>query len=432
MNDSATPVSPVRPRWMIAAAAVVMQMCLGVLYAWSVFRPALKEQYGWTPDQTIAPYRYSLLFFTIAMIIAGFWQDKKGPRLVGSVGGALLGLGCLLSAYIGNTVNGLILAYGVIGGLGIGLAYVTPVATCVKWFPDKRGTMVGLAVMGFGAGTVVFAPILARLIGTDATQYARTLPLTFQVMAVIMFVFVIGAAQFFTVPPAGWKPEGWSPPVKAGGAGANDFTAPQMLRTWQFWALWVCYFLGSSVGLTTIGEAKVFAERLSDSTTAAAAVSILAVFNGLGRVAWGAISDRIGRVTAVALMGGVYALACALLLRTADTYTVALIGLCLVGFAFGGFLGVMPAFNAEYYGSRNIGLNYGLLFTAYGLAGFFVPKYVNESIIKPAGAAGAAGAYGQMFTLLSIGAVVAVVLALIQRRPTAPASAPAGQAATAA
>ena len=139
-------------RWRFVIAALVMQLCLGALYSWSVFRGPLETLYGWSKETSIAPFRYSLLFFTLAMVVAGFWQDKKGPRLVGSIGGALLGTGCLLAALMGHTPPGLNFAYGILGGLGIGFAYVTPIATCVKWFPDKRGMVVGLAVMGFGAG----------------------------------------------------------------------------------------------------------------------------------------------------------------------------------------------------------------------------------------------------------------------------------------
>ncbi|TFG58233.1 MAG: MFS transporter, partial [Deltaproteobacteria bacterium] len=152
-------------RWKFVYAALVMQLCLGVLYSWSVFRGPLESVNGWTKAVSIAPYRYSVLFFTISMIIAGFWQDKKGPKLVGSVGGALMGTGVLLSAFMWQSEWGLKFAYGILGGLGVGFAYVTPIATCVKWFPDKRGTIVGLAVLGFGAGSLIFAPLIERLLG---------------------------------------------------------------------------------------------------------------------------------------------------------------------------------------------------------------------------------------------------------------------------
>jgi OFA family oxalate/formate antiporter-like MFS transporter len=424
LTDEGGSPQAVGNRWIIAISAVVMQMCLGVLYAWSVFRTPLEKLYHWDKAASVAPYRYSLLFFTLGMIVAGLWQDRKGPRLVGSVGGLLLGTGCLLAAFVGSTQTGLVAAYGVIGGLGVGFAYVTPIATCVKWFPDKRGLIVGLAVMGFGAGTVVFAPLLAGLIGTDAAQYGVTIPKTFEVMAVIMYIGVIGAAQMFRVPPKGWKPAGWNPPETAKAAGGHSTV--QMLQTWQFYALWALFALGASVGLTAIGEAKPYMERLGDpsdpkaaAAAAAAAVGILSLFNGGGRLIWGAISDKLGRKLTTALMGAVYVIACAFFLRTASSYTMGLVGLCMVGLCFGGYLAIMPAFNADFYGAKNFGLNYGLQFSAYGLSGFFVPYYFSE-VLKGFGKNRLTEGYAQVFTTLAIVAVVAVVLAVILRKPPAP------------
>ncbi len=274
-------------RWRFVAAALVMQLCLGVLYSWAVFRGPLEELHGWSKSTSIAPFRYSLLFFTLAMVVAGFWQDRKGPRLVGSAGGLLLGAGCLLAAWIGDTPTGLILAYGVLGGVGVGFAYVTPIATCIKWFPDKRGMIVGLAVMGFVAGSLIFAPLLEALIGTDASRYAETIPRTFMVMAASFLVCVFGSAQFYRVPPAGWLPAGWSPPQTAGVEETQDFTPREMLGTWQFYVLWLIYFLGTSVGLTAIGQAsRIIREMGAEGAalTGVAALGVMSFFKGIGRL----------------------------------------------------------------------------------------------------------------------------------------------------
>jgi MFS transporter, OFA family, oxalate/formate antiporter len=417
-----------------------MQVCLGVLYAWSVFRTPLSQLHpAWTKADTLAPFNYMLLCFTIAMVVAGLWQDRMGPRVVGSFGGLLLGTGCLIASFTCSTPSGLLLAYGVLGGLGVGCAYVTPIATCVKWFPDRRGMISGLAVMGFGAGAVIFAPLLNTLIGQhklDPQTYATTIPMTFRVLAAIMYVIVIGAAQVFRVPPAGWKPSGWNPPQTQAKSASADYSTARMLSTWQIYALWIAYFLGSSVGLTVIGEARPYIEQLlksapgsgmTDAAAAAAAtgaVMIIGLFNGGGRLFWGFVSDKIGRNVSTVLMSAVLAVACRFLLRDAGTYSAAMYGICLVGLAFGGFLALMPAFCADYYGSKNFGLNYGVLFSAYGLAGFFVPKHFSEYLgtMKVSPAAG----YAQVFTTLAIGAVIALVLAAIVRKPagnTAPAPA---------
>ena len=373
-------------RWRLVAAALVMQLCLGVLYSWAVFRGPLEELHGWSKSTSIAPYRYSLLFFTFAMVVAGFWQDRKGPRLVGSVGGLLLGAGCLLAAWIGDTPTGLILAYGVLGGAGVGFAYVTPIATCIKWFPDKRGMLVGLAVMGFGAGSLIFAPLLEALIGTDASRYQETIPRTFLVMAAIFLVCVIGSAQFYRVPPAGWRPAGWSPPQTAGAAGTQEFTPREMLGTWQFYVLWLIYFLGTSVGLTAIGQASPIIREMGAEAavlTGGAALGVMSFFNGIGRLSWGSLSDKLGRNRTAVAMFAVYAVACLALLRTASEFWPLLVGLCMVGFSFGGYFALLPSFTADYFGSRHVGANYGIMFTAYGLCGSSCRSISPRSWIKP-------------------------------------------------
>src|SRR5260370_26991238 len=201
MNTASVPVPSGRLRY--AAAAVFMQVLLGVLYSWSVFRGPLAQLHGWSKSQTIAPYRYSLLAFAAGMIVAGFWQDRKGPRVVASVGGFLLGTRCLLAAWIGPTVVGLVLAYGVVAALGVGFAYVTPIATCIKWFPDKRGMIVGLAVMGFGVGPLVFGPLLEALIGKDPARLGRTIPRSIRILAAIFYAAEIISAQLYMASTAG-------------------------------------------------------------------------------------------------------------------------------------------------------------------------------------------------------------------------------------
>jgi OFA family oxalate/formate antiporter-like MFS transporter len=406
-------------RWRFAAAAFVMQLCLGVLYAWSVFRNPLATLYGWSKAQTIAPYRYSLLFFTLGMIVAGFWQDRKGPRVVASAGGLLLALGCLLAAYLGDSVSGLILAYGVIGGLGVGFAYVTPIATCVKWFPDHRGAIAGFAVMGFGAGPLLFGPLLERLIGSEPALYATTIPRTFLTIAVIFGICVIGTAQIYRVPPAGWRPPGWTPPP-ASSARREEFHPGETLRSWQFWVLWLVYFLGASIGLTAIGEAAPFlteAAKAGAFLSAGAALGVMSVFNGAGRLFWGALSDRLGRKGAAGLMFGLYIIACLLVLRGAAGFAAGLAGLSMIGFAYGGFLALMPSFTADYFGSKSLGANYGLLFTAWGLSGFFVPGLFAGLLDRARLAGATAAGYDRIFLILAMLAVAGAAATVTLRRP---------------
>ena len=409
-------------RWRFVGAAIVMQLCLGALYSWSVIRGPLEAVHGWDKAQSIAPYRYSVAFFALAMIAAGFWQDKKGPRLVGSVGGILLGTGCMLAAFMGGGASptGMIITYGVLGGLGTGFAYVTPIATCVKWFPDKRGMIVGLAVLGFGAGSLIFAPLIEKLLGTNPDAWAQTIPRTFIILSVTFYICVIGAAQVYRVPPAGYTPPGWTPPAAVGAPTREEYPPAEMMKTWQFYALWVIYFLGTAVGITAIGQAKPIIVELSKGTaamTGGTAVGLMSFFNGVGRLVWGTTSDKIGRNITTAAMYGVYVIACLFFLRNATNFWQVLIGLCIVGFSYGGYLALMPSFTADYFGTKNIGANYGIIFTAWGVCGFTVPKYFGGIMVKAKAAGNIAAGYNQVYFTLAVMSAIGIALALIVKRP---------------
>ena len=405
-------------RSKFAAAAVFMQVLLGVLYSWSVFRAPLAQLHGWSQAQTIAPYRYSLLAFAAGMIVAGFWQDRKGPRLVASIGGFLLGTGCLVASFYGNTLEGLIAGYGIIAGVGVGFAYVTPIAMCIKWFPDKRGFIVGLAVMGFGVGPLVFGPLIEALIGKNPAEYASTIPRTFLVLAVLFYIGVIGSAQFYRVPPKGWLPQGWTPPPRK--FIGEDLPPSLALRTWQFYALWALYFVGTSVGLTAIGEASPLLKQMASPTTllsAGVALGVMSVFNGAGRLGWGSVSDRFGRKFAVFAMCAGSILACVGFLRTADGFGILLAGLCIAAFSYGGYLALMPSFTADYFGPTHVGANYGLLFTAWGICGFVVPGYFAGIMDRAKAAGNLAAGHDQVYFTLAALSLAGVVLTAILRPP---------------
>ena len=400
-----------------------MQVLLGILYSWSVFRGPLELLHGWTRAQTVMPYRYSLLSFATGMIIAGFWQDKQGPRVVASVGGVLLALGCLVAGLMDETVQGLVIGYGLIAGVGVGFAYVTPIAMCVKWFPDKRGMIVGLAVMGFGLGPLVFGPWLEWMIGKDVALMNETIPKTFFVLAGLFLVGVVGAAQLYAVPPAGWKPAGWK-----GGqsqASALEMGAGEMVRSWKFYVLWGIYFLGSSVGLTAIGEASPLLREASKGgamMSAGAGLGVMSVFNGLGRLGWGSISDRYGRLPAVLGMFATSVVACGAVLRVSDGFGSLLLGLCLVAFAYGGFLALMPAMTADFFGAKYVGANYGIMFSAWGLCGFLVPGYFASMLDAARSQGDLAGGYAEVFGILAFLSLAGagIATALNFKKPVAP------------
>jgi MFS transporter, OFA family, oxalate/formate antiporter len=402
----------------LAAAAIFMQVLLGVIYSWSVFRGPLAQLHGWSRAETIAPYRYSMLAFAVAMVLGGIWQDRKGPRVVATTGGLLLGAGCLLAAWLGDSLNGLIFSYGIVAAFGVGFAYVTPIATCIKWFPDQRGRIVGLAVMGFGVGPLLFGPLLEALLGKDPAQFAVTVPRTFVVLSVIFFIGVVGAAQLYQVPPAGWRPAGWSPP--AGQAAAVEISPREMLRMWQFYVLWFVYFLGTAVGLTAIGEATPLLQEMAKSTavlSAGAALGVMSICNGVGRLAWGSVSDRFGRKPAVLMMCVVSVLACLGFLRTAGSFSTLLLGLCLAAFAYGGYLALMPAYTADYFGPKNVGANYGLIFSAWGVCGFLIPGYFAGIMDRARVAGDLAAGYNEVYWKLALIAAVGAAVAALLRPP---------------
>lgn len=393
-------------RWVVIAGALIIQVSLGAVYIWSVFQTPLLAQFpGWSETQVTLPAQLVIAVFAFAVILGGRVQDRLGPRLVGTVGGLILGLGLMLAGLTGHFSEGPALAwlvgtYAVLGGLGIGMAYVCPVATCVKWFPDKRGLITGLAVAGFGAGAFFFAPLARALIGGgDYELFGIALfPLpqtgvfdTFTVLGLIFLTAVVLGAQLLRNPPPGYCPSGWTPPTpgsRGQPSGASDFTPGEMLRTPTFWLLWATYLAGSTAGLMVIMKAAPIWETFSLSaaagvpvsyerfatiaSAAAMAVAVLALFNAAGRILWGRVSDSLGRKQTLILMF----VLCALVLFALDwmrPYPLYLLGVSLVALCFGGYLALYPAITADYYGTRHIGVNYGLLFTAYGTGGLLGP-----------------------------------------------------------
>ena len=394
-------------RWLMVAAALVLQICLGVLYAWSVFRAPLMKQFGWTVKEAGYPYMASLFFFAVGMIFAGRWQDKAGPRKVAIFGGLLLGAGAILAGAIGQTIGGMVFAYGILGGLGVGFAYVTPIATCIKWFPDMRGTITGLAVFGFGAGTLVFGPLINKLVGSIGVAS------TFYTLGVIFIICVCGAGSFFKVPPAGYKPAGWTPPAPAPGVAQKaDWSPGEMIGAGQFWLLWIIYFFGAAAGLMIIGQAVPIGLEVAklDKAVAAGGLGIMALLNGLGRLAHGSVSDKLGRQKTVMLMFAEYIVAFVLILPNSDTFLKWLVGICIVGFSYGGYLALMPSLTADYFGTKSLGQNYGYLFTAWGCAGLGGPYMIDY--IKTT-----TGAFTNAMYAITVVCVLGLVLCFFSKRP---------------
>src|ERR1700692_4275966 len=285
-------------RWVIAIAGVFLQIALGAGDAWSVFRVPLAKQFGWSISEVTLTFTISIFVLGFAAFFGGLWLNRKGPRIVALTGGALYGLGVFLASF-SHSLSWLYLSYGVIGGVGLGLGYIVPVAVLVKWFPDRRGLITGIAVGGFGAGALITAPVATRLI-----QSVGVLS-TFAYLGVAYLIVTIISGSFMQNPPDGWKPEGWSPTASETSQRAgHDFILSEALKTWQWWALWLLLFLNTCAGISVISqEAPIFQELTRvTAVVAGGMVGVASLGNAVGRVFWAWVSDLITRRATFAFM----------------------------------------------------------------------------------------------------------------------------------
>jgi len=366
----------IKNRWGIAAAGFLMQMALGAVYAWSVFRNPLSKQFGWSIAQVTLTFTICICVVGIAAFFGGLWLNKKGPRVVALTGGFLYGLGVFLASFSANNLLWLYLSYGVIGGIGLGFSYIVPVAVLVKWFPDRRGLITGVAVGGFGAGALVTAPVANRLIQTVGVLQ------TFAYLGIGYLIVTMATGLFMLNPPDGWKPAGWTPSASQTAQRATkDYTLAAALKSWQWWALWLLLFLNTSAGISLISQESPMFQKIASVTVAVAAgmVGVVSIGNAAGRVVWAWISDTITRRWTFAVM---FLLQFALFWILPSITSAAI--LTFVSFVilmcYGGGFGTMPAFAADYFGAKNVGPIYGLMLTAWGAASAFCPLLIAHTL----------------------------------------------------
>ncbi len=395
-------------RWGIAFAAVVLQIALGAVYAWSVFRKPLTARFGWSIEQVTLTFTIAIFVLGFSAFFGGLWANRSGPRVVAMTGGLLYGAGVALASLSGRGLPWLYLSYGVLGGIGLGFAYIIPISVLVKWFPDRRGLMTGIAVGGFGAGALVTAPVATHLIKTVGVLT------TFLYLGLAFLVVGVAAGSFMVNPPAGYVPEGWTPPaalIKT--EAARDFTLGEALRSWQWWALWLLLFLNTSAGISIISQESPLFQELAGVTAVVAAgmVGIVAFGNALGRVFWAWFSDLIPRRFVFLIMFLLQAALFWLLpgINSQGTLTVVafIILLC-----YGGGFGTMPAFAADYFGPRYVGSIYGLMLTAWGFASAFGPLLIAHT-------RQATGHYASGLHILAVVVLCAAVLPFFVRPPRA-------------
>ena len=358
-------------RWVIVIAGVFLQIALGAVYAWSVFRVPLAKQFGWSISEVTLTFTISIFVLGFAAFFGGLWLNRKGPRVVALTGGALYGLGVFLASFSHN-LWWLYLSYGVIGGIGLGLGYIVPVAVLVKWFPDRRGLITGIAVGGFGAGALITAPLATRLIQTVGVLN------TFAYLGIAFLIVTVVAGLFMQNPPEGWKPEGWAPSaIQTSQRAGHDFTLGEALKTWQWWALWLLLFLNTCAGISIISqEAPIFEELTGVSALVAGSmVGLASIGNAAGRVFWAWLSDSITRRATFFTMFLIQVVLFWFLPNVATASLMTIIAFVVL-MCYGGGFGTMPAFTADYFGSRNVGPIYGLMLTAWGFASAFGPLLI--------------------------------------------------------
>jgi OFA family oxalate/formate antiporter-like MFS transporter len=359
-------------RWGIAIAGVFLQIALGAVYAWSVFRIPLSKQFGWSISQVTFTFTISIFVLGFAAFFGGLWMNRQGPRIVALTGATLYGLGVFLASFSANKLWWLYLSYGFIGGLGLGLGYIVPVAVLVKWFPDRRGLITGIAVGGFGAGALITAPVATALIQTVGVLR------TFAYLGIAYFVVAVIAALFMRNPPEGWQPEAWTPSAKQTSQRAtHDYVLSEALKRWQWWALWLILFLNTSAGISLISqEGPVFQELTRVSALAAGEmVGIASLGNGVGRVFWAWMSDLITRRVTFAVMFALQVALFLLLPKITLPWVIATVTFIIL-MCYGGGFGTMPAFTADYFGPKNVGPIYGLMLTAWSFASAFGPLLI--------------------------------------------------------
>lgn len=348
-----------RGRWLLIPMGMMILMCLGSVYSWSIFRTPLEAELGLSASASLLPFTFALVSYAAVMPIAGFFIPRIGTRLMTALGGAVVGAGYILSSFA-NNVGMLVLSYGVIAGTGVGIAYGVPMVVVSRWFPDRKGLAVGLTIIGFGLSPLITAPLANQLIGAYSTRPAlRMLGIAFT--AIILIV-----AMTMKLPPKGWHPPS---EVTAPISLPPATYPPSMLKTRSFYALWVCYAIGTLVGLSAIGISSVVGEEMIQTTPAVAAssVSLFAVFNGVSRPLFGWLVDR-HKPHAIAIVSYVLILIACILMINAEVGHVAtyLVAFSLFWFCLGGWLAMAPTMTLRFFNPDHYAQNYGIVFTAYG------------------------------------------------------------------
>ena len=377
--------------WSVVLAGTGINLAFGVLYAWSIFGSALQADHGWSAKQAALPYTMAIIMFAIMMIPAGRLQDKIGPRKVVTIGGVLIGLGCIVAGTLGNFA-GVVIGFGLLAGSGIGLGYASTTPPAVKWFaPEKKGLITGIVVGGFGLASIYIAPLSKFLLHDYGVFKA------FQMLGVLFLFITIPLAQLVKNPE--------TPVVSATQKKAvHNMTVKEMVKTKEFYQLWFMFVAGATGGLMVIGSVKSIALPIVGAAAGFTLIALASIANALGRPMAGIISDRLGRGKT---MGILYLLQASMFLVLNNFeisgFVTILIIVMVIYFSYGSMLSVFPSACSDNYGTKNLGLNYGVLFSAWGIGGVFGPML--GAFIKDA-----TGSYTLAFYIAAVLLVIASIV----------------------
>lgn len=416
-GPTAGAADPAPNRWLPLLGGVLMNLALGVIYAWSVFVAPFGDEFGWNRTQVSVVFTIAILSVGSWFVVAGFLQDRFGPQKVAAFGGVLYALGFFLASQTDSLVW-LYVTFGALAGAGNGFGYAIPIPVCSKWFPDRRGLAVGLVVGGYGAGSGIYGPI-AREVLIPAYGWQGTM----QISAAVFLVMTLAAAWLLKNPPEGYRPPAAAPAPAAGAARkapapaeARDFTTAEMVRTPTFYLLWVAYCLGAAAGLMVISQLVPVGEAAGLGAAAGLGLTIGAIGNTGGRVLSGWMSDTFGRLNTLRLMVLLSAAALPVFYVFAGQVALFYLLLAVIYYCYGTLLSVFASTCADFYGTRHMGVNYGLLFSAWGVAGIVGPVIAGRVF-------DASGSYEAAFYVAAALSVVALGALLLAKPPQAPARA---------
>lgn len=417
MNDSSIQSSSPN-RWVIAIAAFLMQLALGAVYAWSVFLPKVMTLYNVSKVSANATFSITLVALGITAGFGGYLNSRFGPRTIAMVAGTLYGLGVFLASFVSPNIILLYLTYGVIGGVGLGLGYIVALAMLIKWFPDRRGFITGLAVAGFGLGAAITGPIASNLL-----LPSLKLNSTFLVLGIAYFVVVVVAAQFFRRAPDGYAPTGWTPSTQQQTIrSVREYKLGEALRTPRWYVLWLILALNVTAGAALISVAAPLAHDFTGValTTASALVVTISIFNGVGRLFWGWVSDFIGRPFTFLSLFVIQIVAFALMpLIGQGQFALLFIPASVIGLCYGGGFGTMPAFAADFFGPKNAGTIYGVMLTAWSAGAIVGPILIASVDFRTA--------LYIIAVIMAVSAILPLVARVLVRRQSAATQAAAGQ-----